>query len=98
MMTEVMRALSFLSSSQFRKLEVFSRILMSCMVIVFVFVALGTYDKVEGVETQIERGNCSYLLENDIVTDERYEELYDNSEDKLDQGFNLSGDFRGTGE
>jgi len=57
-----------LSEGQWRKLETVSRFLLSILIIVFVVVAAVTYERAASTSEQIKSGNCSYLVENGVVS------------------------------
>jgi len=59
-----------LRSSTWDKFDTVSRFVLSSLVLVFVFVALGTFSEIQEFESKLNESNC--VLEEGNITDNRF--------------------------
>jgi len=59
-----------LRSSTWDKLDTVSRFVLSFLVLVFVFVALGTFSEIQEFESELNESKC--VLEDGNITDNRF--------------------------
>lgn len=82
-----------MKDSSWQKLETLLLAFICVMLVVFVPVSLFTYSQSQQVMDQIEAGNCSYLVENDVV--ERYSP--ENFRQREGKNFSLPEENQGYG-